>query len=334
MSNIQNIQEQLKGLSVEELLVVIAAAAAEAKKAAKTETKKAPKEAKEKKGSMPKGVVPKQLHKPRAWVDYVLDHANTKGWPAIAVKGQTEPLPASVEREGKHVFESSGKPLNNKQAMSLSKQYWDRKAGVGSEAHLYEMFEAYYEPPAEVSQEEVKAVVAAIETPVATEVKVVEAPKPKAKKSEEEKAAEKLQKEAEKEAKKEAEKLAKAAAAAAEKERKEAEKEAKKEAEKLTKAAAKPEEAKEAKEAKEEKPKAAKKVAKKADEAAKEVPFEFGNDGMAHEWVLAGKKVFRDFDGNMWERTEDGEAGAWMGKYDAATKTLDASAEEPACEDE
>ena len=55
---------------------------------------------------------------------------------------------------------------------------------------------------------------------------------------------------------------------------------------------------------------------------------------MAHEWVLAGKKVFRDFDGNMWERTEDGEAGAWMGKYDAATKTLDASAEEPACEDE
>jgi hypothetical protein len=52
MSNIQNITEQFKGLSAEELLTIIAAATAEAKKAVKV-VAGAPKEAKEKKGSMP-----------------------------------------------------------------------------------------------------------------------------------------------------------------------------------------------------------------------------------------------------------------------------------------
>ena len=52
MWNIQNITEQFKGLSAEELLTIIAAATAEAKKAVKV-VAGAPKEAKEKKGSMP-----------------------------------------------------------------------------------------------------------------------------------------------------------------------------------------------------------------------------------------------------------------------------------------
>jgi len=309
MSSIQNIQEQLKGLSVEELLAVITAAAAEAKKAAKSVPKV--KEAKEKKGSMPKGVVPPQLHKPRAWVDFVLADANTRGWPAIAVKGQEEPLPASVERDGQFVFESTGKPLNNKQAMSLSKQYWDRKAATGTHPKLYEVFEGQYVAPEPAAPKE------AVE---ADEVKVEEAPKPKkaAKKSEEEKAAEKLQKEAEKQAKKEA--------AKAEKEAAKPKKEAKKEAEKPVVVEEAKEEVKEAPKPK----KVVKKVAKKEEEA----PFECEDDGQCREWVLKGKKVYRDFEGHMWERTEEGEAGPWMGKYDAATKTLDASAEEPVCEDE
>jgi len=303
MSAIQNIQESLKGLSVEELLIVIAAAAAEAKKVAKAAPKV--KEAKEKKGSMPKGVVPPQLHKPRAWVDFVLADANARGWPAITVKGQAESLPASVERNGTFVFESTGKPLNNKQAMSLSKQYWDRKASTGSHPKLYEVFEGQYVAPEPAAPKEAEEKV--------EEVK--EAPKPKkAAKSEEEKAAEKRQKEAEKQAKKEAAKAEKEAA----KPKKEAKKEAAKPVEEAPKEEPKPK-------------KVVKKVVKKEEE---EVPFECEDDGQCREWVLKGKKVYRDFEGHMWERTEEGEAGPWMGKYDAATKTLDASAEEPVCEDE
>jgi len=312
MSSIQNIQEQLKGLSVEELLVVIAAAAAEAKKAVKSAPKK---EAKEKKGSMPKGVVPPQLHKPRAWVDYVLDHANKNGWPAITVKGQEEPLAASIQRDGAYVFESTGKPLNNKQAMSLSKQYWDRKAGVGSEEHLYEMFEAYYEPPAAVEPSS---------DVVVSEEKVEEAPKPKKekkaaapKKTEKEKEAEKLQKEAEKQAKKEAEKAATAA-------KKAAEKAAKKEAEKPVVVEAPKEEA----------PKpVAKKIVKKQVKK-EEAAFVCENDGMARDWDFKGKKFLRDFDGNMWHRSDDGESAGWAGKFDPETNTIDASADEPEYEDE
>jgi len=311
MSAIQNIQESLKGLSVEELLVVIAAAAAEAKKVAKSAPKK---EVKEKKGSMPKGVVPPQLHKPRAWVDFVLEHANKNGWPAIMVKGQAEPLPASVERDGAHVFESTGKPLNNKQAMSLSKQYWDRKAGVGSNKDLYETFEAYYEPPVAVEQSS--------DVVVSEEAKVEEAPKPKKsaapKKTEAEKEAEKVQKEAEKQAKKEAEKAAKAA-----------EKEAKKAAEKEAK---KPVEKPVVAEAPKEEPKV-KKVVKKV---AKEEPVAFvcEDDGMAREWDFKGKKFLRDFDGNMWHRDENGESAGWAGKFDPETNTIDASADEPEYEDQ
>jgi hypothetical protein len=310
MSNIQNITESFKGLSVEELLAIIAAATAEAKKSAKA-VSKAPKEAKEKKGSMPKGVSPPQLHKPRAWVDFVLAHANANGWPAITVK-DAEALPASVERDGKHVFEATGKPLNNKHAMSLSKQYWARKEAVGSNKALYDEFEAQYvaPEPAAPSEPEAKSE-ANSEAP--KEANVAEAPKKEKKaaaapkKTEEEKEAEKARKAAEKEA---------------EKARKEAEKLAAKEAAAAKKAAEKAE-----------KPK--KVVKKAASPKAEEVPpFEHEDDGFAHPWDFKGKKYLRDFKCNMWFRTEDGESAGWAGKFDPVTNTIDASAEEPEYEDE
>jgi len=302
MSAIQNIQEQLKGLSVEELLAVITAAAAEAKKATKAVPKV--KEAKEKKGSMPKGVVPPQLHKPRAWVDFVLAHANANGWPTITVKGQAEPLPASVERDGAHIFESTVKPLNNKQAMSLSKQYWDRKAGVGSKQELYNEFEATYVAPEPV------------EASAASEVKeVIEAPKKVAapKKTEAEKEAEKQAKALKKAAEKEAEKLKKAQEAAAEKERKAAEKKAAEEPKEAPKKIATP-----------------KKVAKKEEKDT----FKCEDDGEVHPWDWKGKKLLRNFQNQVWARTDEGEAGDWFGVYDVQTNTIDASAEEPVFEDE
>jgi hypothetical protein len=314
MSSIQNITEQFKGLSAEELLTIIAAATAEAKKAVKI-VAKAPKEAKEKKGSMPKGVAPPQLDKPRKWVDFVLKRSNEVGWPVINVK-DTETLPASVERDGKFVFEATGKPMNNKQAMSLSKQYWSRKEAKGSNKELYDEFEAQYVPPEPAAPKEASEESDAESE--ASEASAVSAPKEKkekkAKKTEEEKEAEKV-------AKKEATALKKAQ----EKEVKEA---AKKEAAALKKAAPKPAEAVVA---------AAKPVAMKLKKAApkvEELPFNIEADGMAHEWVLQGKKVYADSEGNMWERSDSDEAGPWMGKYDPSTKVLDKTAEEPLYADE
>jgi hypothetical protein len=333
MSNIQNITESFKGLSVEELLVIIAAATTEAKKSAKV-VAKAPKEAKEKKGSMPKGVSPPQLHKPRAWVDFVLARANTVGWPAITVK-DTEALPASVERDGKYVFEATGKPLNNKQAMSLSKQYWARKEAKGTNKELYDEFEAQYVAPEPAAPKESSVEVAASaaaesdaesESSVEVSLEVPAAPKEKkekkAKKTEEEKEAEKVAKKEAADLKKTQEKEAKALAKAQEKEAK--------------KAAPKEEKPKEAEASKEEAPKA-KPVAMKLKKAApkvEELPFDIEADTMVHEWVFQGKKVYVNSDGEMWQRSDSDEAGPWMGKYDPTTKVLDASASEPLYADE
>jgi colicin import membrane protein len=313
MSNIQNITEQFKGLSAEELLTIIAAATAEAKKAVKI-VAKAPKEAKEKKGSMPKGVSPWQLDKPRKWVDFVLKRSNEVGWPVINVK-DTETLPASVERDGKHVFEATGKPLNNKQAMSLSKQYWARKEAVGTNKELYDEFEAQYVPPAPAAPKEAESDAESEASEASVESAPKEKKEKKVKKTEEEK-------EAEKAAKKEAAALKKAQ----EKEAKEA---AKKEAAALKKAAPKAEAPKAVA--------AAKPVAMKLKKAApkvEELPFDIEADTMVHEWVFQGKKVYVNSDGEMWERSDSDEAGKWMGKYYPSTKILDTTANEPLYADE
>jgi hypothetical protein len=318
MSNIQNITESFKGLSVEELLTIVAAATAEAKKSAKL-VAKAPKEAKEKKGSMPKGISPPQLDKPRKWVDFVLKRANEAGWPAITVK-DTEALPASVERDGKHVFEATGKPLNNKQAMSLSKQYWSRKEAVGTNKELYDEFDAQYVPPAPAAPKEAESDAESEASEASVESAPKEKKEKKAKKTEEEKEAEKV-------AKKEAAALKKAQ----EKEAKEAAKKAEKEAAAALKKAA-PKEPEAPKAAAAAKPVAMK--LKKAAPKVEELPFDIEADEMVHEWVFQGKKVYVNSDGEMWQRSDSDEAGPWMGKYDPATKVLDASASEPLYADE
>jgi hypothetical protein len=240
---------------------------------------------KEKKGSMPKGVLPVQLQASFAYVDYTLAQANKNGWKEFTVKGQAEAMEASEERNGAHVFPSTGKPLNRKQAMSLSKYLWSNKEQKGADKAFYEAFVAQYVPPA-------APVAAPVEAEEQKEAPVVVAspePKkaPKAKKTDEEKAAEKAAKEEKKAAKKEEPKAAAAPAAAAPK----------------------------------------KKAAKK--ETKEEVPFECENDGMARPWDFKGKKVFRNFDGFMWERISDEESGDFLGKYDPATNTIDDSVEEP-----
>jgi len=282
MSTVQNVQESLKGLSVEELLAVIAAAAAEAKKAAKVAVKAAPKVAKEKKGSMPKGVLPKQLQESFAYVDYTLAQANANGWKEFAVKGQDVPMEASVERDGAHVFPSTGKPLNRKQAMSLSKFLWSNKEQKGTNQAFYDAFKAQYVPPAAATH--------------ATEVvqpAVAESPK----KAKEEKAPKA------KKAPKKAEDAVAAVAAAA---------------------------PVEALIAPPKKVTAPKKVAKKEEKDT----FKCEDDGEVHPWDWKGKKLLRNFQNQVWARTDEGEAGDWFGVYDVQTNTIDASAEEPVFEDE
>ena len=207
MSSIQQFQESMKDSSLEELLAIIAAATAEAKKKAKIVVKAPKKEAKEKKGSMPKGVVPPQLVKPRAYVDYTLADANKNGWEAFEISGQ--PFAASVQKEGAHVFEATGKPFNHKHAMSLSKI---RKT---TRPEFYQAFDAQHvesapSAPAAESEEsdgEEKSATAAVSAPKPKKEKA--APKPK--KTDEEKAADK-------EAKKEVKKAEKKTAKKAEKE--------------------------------------------------------------------------------------------------------------------
>jgi hypothetical protein len=304
----------LKGKTAEELLTIISLAAAEAKKAVKA-IAKAPKEKTVKKGSMPTGVVPIQLHKPRAWVDFIMAHANTNGWPAFSAKEKDtiKEIPASVTKDGKHVFEDGDKPLNNKQAMSLSKMYWSPKEKAGTREDLYQAFEAQYVPPQPAD--------------LVTEPKEPKAPKEKKeakpKKTEEEKEADKRNKAAAKKAEN-AKKKADEAAKKAEEAKQAAD--AAKESPKAAEAAPAPTEEKP-------KPKAVaakKKTVVKADKDN----FSCEDDDLVHDWEWKGKSYLRNFSNQVWERTDEGEAGTWCGVFDPATLKFDASAEEPVFDDE
>ena len=150
-----DIQVSVKEMSVEELLSLISLATAEAKKKLKVVSKdgsKTQKEAKAKKGSMEKGVLPPQLQESFAWVDYVLADAKANGWVAYAVKGKEAHEEASTSRNGVHVFPTTGKEFNRKNAMSLSKFYFSKKEGKGANAALYQKFAAQYVPKAEAKK--------------------------------------------------------------------------------------------------------------------------------------------------------------------------------------
>jgi len=193
------IQESIKEMTVEELLSLIASATAEAKKKAKgSKAAKEPKGSKEqkaskapKKGSMVKGVLPPQLHESFAWVDFVLADAKANGWTAYAVKGKEEMEEASEERNGAHVFPTTGKEFNRKNAMSLSKFYFSKKEGKGANEQLYQQFAAQYVAPASpsspteaadaVAKAVTEAVTEAMASPVASPKKKAPAAKAAAK---------------------------------------------------------------------------------------------------------------------------------------------------------
>ena len=335
-------------MELTDLLKLIKSCVAEAEKkarhiptASKGTTKKA--------GSMPKGAVPPQLKKPRAWVEFTLKHALENGWESFTIhqshkdkdtgeKVEEEiEMPASALHNGAYVYEDSvseahpeGRQIIHKEAMSLSKQRKEANHAT------YAEFEAQYVP--EVSEDE-KSVASSTASSKKSVVKKTAAEKEAekaAKKAEKEAAAaaKKAEKEEEKERKKQEKEAEKVAAKAAKEEEKEAKKTEKKPVTKSVvpaKAVAKPAAAAKAapKAAKEEeKPVAAKKkpAAVKAEDA---IP----DDGMVHPWTHNGKKYLRNAQGETWTVGADGGMGVWAGLYNAATDKLDAKAAEPSFED-
>ena len=344
-------KELVSSLPVSELFKLLKAVAAEAEKKSKQPKTTTKTPAAKKTGSMPKGAIPQQLKKPRAWVEFTLKHALENGWEPFTVlqkkkdketnvitEEQIE-MPGSILHEGAYIYKDSvsektptGKQIIHKEAMSLSKQ---RK-----ENHhpTYAEFEASY---VDESSEDDKSVASSTASQ-ATQKKIVV--KKTAAEKEAEAAAKKAQKEAEKaaqKAQKEAEKEAKKAEKEAEKEAKKAEKEAEKEAKKAEKkpvvkapvpAAAVKKTTKTDTPAKSAEPAAEKPATKKKAPVAKQE--DIPNDGMVHPWTYKGKKYLRNADGETWTVGADGGVGEWVGLYNSASDKLDTSAPEPAFEDD
>jgi hypothetical protein len=349
---------QLKQLESADLFKVMKQALAEAEKRAKGTTSRAT--AAKKAGSMPKGVVPPQLRKPRAWVEFTLKHALENGWEAFTVyqtKKDKESgekieeeieMPASILHEGAHVYTDSvtektpsGKQLIQKDAMSLSKQRWAPKEKKGTHPELYAEFEASYveELPADDTASETSSTKKTVVRKTAAE-KAAEA---------EEKKALKEQEKAEKKAAKEAEKVAKKAEKDAEKAAKKAEKEAEKAAAKAEKEAGKKPASKSPVPAKAIAPAKAGSVASTPAPAAVAVKvpvkakpvaapkveeWSCPADGMVRHWSYKGKKYLRNSDNEVYSIAADGGLGEWEGLYIPAEDRIDDSVPEPVFDEE
>jgi hypothetical protein len=137
----EEVISSLKTFESAELFKLLKAVATETEKKTKltktttkaTTTKKA--------GSMPKGAVPPQLKKPRAWVEFTLKNALENGWESFTVlqkkkdketntitEEQIE-MPGSTLHNGAHIYEDSvtektpdGRQLIHKEPMSPSYQ--------------------------------------------------------------------------------------------------------------------------------------------------------------------------------------------------------------------
>lgn len=353
MITMEDIVSSLKTFESAELFKILKAVATEAEKKSKQTKTTTKATAAKKAGSMPKGAVPPQLKKPRAWVEFTLKDALENGWESFTVlqkkkdketntitEEQIE-MPGSTLHNGAHIYEDSitektpeGRQLIHKEAMSLSKQR--KESGHAT----YAAFEAQYvdettdDDRSDAGSTASKRIV--IKKTAAEKEAEAEA---KRAAKEAEKEAAKAAKEAEKEAKKAEKEAEKAAAKAA----KDAEKEAKKVDKKPVVKAPVPAAAvkKTTVAAKAAEPvtpvkKAATETA--APGAPKKKPAtkvdEVPNDGMVHPCTIKGKKYLRNADGETWTVGADGGVGEWAGMYDAKADKLDTSAPEPVFDDE
>jgi hypothetical protein len=344
----------LKEAELSDIFKVIKTAVTEAEKRSKGVAAKA--RSTKKAGSMPKGIVPPQLRKPRAWVDFTLQHALENGWEKFTIY-QTKKdkvtqekieeeieMPGSILHDGAYVYEGSvteknpnGKQLIHKDAMSLSKQRWAPKEQVGTNPELYKEFEAKYVdevPEVEDNKSTTSSVKKVVVRKTAAE-KEKEAAEKKAAK-EKEKADKKAAKELEKAALK-AQKEAEKALLKEQKEKEKADKKAAKESAKKPAAAKGPVPAAAVKKAATvvkavpAKANTTKVVAKKAIVApvAQVVEWTCPDDGMVHPWSYKGKTYLRNTQNEVWTKSVDGGCGEWQGIYLPTEDRIDDSVEEP-----
>ena len=348
----EDVMSAVKTFDTTELFKLLKTVATEAEKKSK-QIKTAAKAPSKKSGSMPKGAVPPQLKKPRAWVEFTLKDALENGWEAFTVMQKKKDketniiteeqieMPGSVYHEEAYIYKDSitekapsGRQIIHKEAMSLSKQ---RKE---SSHPSYSQFDAQYvddttdDDRSDAGSTASKRIV--IKKTVAEKEAETEAKKAA---KEAEKAAAKAAKDAEKAAAKAEKDAEKDAAKAAKDAEKDAVKAAKKPVVKapvpaaaVKKAAVKPEEKVVAKPVEKVVAKPVETVVLKKKPVTKvdEVP----NDGMVHPWSYKSKKYLRNFDGETWTVGADGGVGEWAGIYDSKTDKLDTSAPEPVFEDE
>ena len=355
MITMEQVMSAVKTFETSDLFKLLKTTSVEVEKRSKTAAKASTGKvtAAKKTGSMPKGAIPPQLKKPRAWVEFTLKDALENGWESFTIvqkkkdketntvtEEQIE-MPGSVLHDGAHIYKDSvteekpaGKQLIHKDAMSLSKQ---RKESSHSSYSLFES--SYVDTPSDDDKSDAGSSTASASKKIVVKKTAAEKEAEAAVKKE----AKALETAAKKEAKAleaAAKKEAKALETAAKKAEKEAEKEAKK-AEKETsksvvkapvaavkKAAPAPAPAPAPAEPVAEKPVAKKPTRKVA--KIEDVP----SDGMVHPWTYKSKKYLRNADGETWTVGADGGVGKWVGLYDIKGDNLDTSATEPVFEDD
>ena len=362
---IEEIIQEICGLPTDLLGRISKQAVDEMGRRAKTSAKgkKAPK----KTGSMPKGVVPDQLRKPREWVNHVKADAIANGWPSYTMHqarknketGEKEEeeieMPGSeLNAEGVHVFEGSiteklpkGRAFTHKDAMSLSAVYWKVKTQKGERQDLYEEFDASYPADDTVSEasdssEKVVVRMTAAEKETQKAEKAVEKEREKERKKQE-KLDEKerlKQEKANASGKQEAKStpvkkvVKKSASAATSSATASAEIDA--DSISLSPVAASAAASSEIPAATPVK-KAAAKPAKPAKPAApkkvKKEEWSCPNDTMVHVWEEDGVKYLRNYAGQVW-MDDEGQLGEWVGQWNKEKKFLDTDAPAPEFEDE
>ena len=355
MITMEQVMSAVKTFETSDLFKLLKTTSVEVEKRSKTAAKASTGKvtAAKKTGSMPKGAIPPQLKKPRAWVEFTLKDALENGWESFTIvqkkkdketntvtEEQIE-MPGSVLHDGAHIYKDSvteekpaGKQLIHKDAMSLSKQ---RKESSHSSYSLFES--SYVDTPSDDDKSDAGSSTASASKKIVVKKTAAEKEAEAAVKKEAkalETAAKKEAKALEtaaKKAEKEAEKAVTKAAKEAEKEAKKAEKETSKSVVKAPVAAVKKAAPAPAPAPAPAEPVAEKPVAKKPTRKVAKIE-DVPSDGMVHPWTYKSKKYLRNADGETWTVGADGGVGKWVGLYDIKGDNLDTSATEPVFEDD
>ena len=331
MITMEQVMSAVKTFETSDLFKLLKTTSVEVEKRSKTAAKASTGKvtAAKKTGSMPKGAIPPQLKKPRAWVEFTLKDALENGWESFTIvqkkkdketntvtEEQIE-MPGSVLHDGAHIYKDSvteekpaGKQLIHKDAMSLSKQ---RKESSHSSYSLFES--SYVDTPSDDDKSDAGSSTASASKKIVVKKTAAE--------KEAEAAVKKEAKALETAAKKEAKELEKAATKAA--------KETSKSVVKAPVAAVK--KADPAPTPAPAEPVAEKPVAKKPTRKVAKIE-DVPSDGMVHPWTYKSKKYLRNADGETWTVGADGGVGKWVGLYDIKGDNLDISAPEPVFEDD